>query len=1018
MSSRFKFLRRVRIHGGECDAVARALHHEAQKGALTQVEQTLISDEKAFLSQADLERVFGSTSFERKQMSTKTSIKRIALVAVSALGVGLLSVVPAKAADSTLLASSVTGTVVAPASTATATGTFSVNLRELAAATWTSGVTAITLVPADEFGTTTTCAIKANDDGTPYGTVSVTGTSDSMYSSVASLPTLSVASGALTVTVGTTTAGQIEDIRISGLVVKCSNAAPVGRIFLKVTAGGASIKAAKVSLTGTVNQAAVATDTSVAVRFSGSASFPVFAAYEAVNNVAAAFVSDTGAQVRETTNAITASPLWGTTPVVTAAALATDLVTKAGHSLRTGDYVYVDVVGGATGLTAATTYRAVVNDANTFYLVAATAAPIPANAINITANGAPTILYVGAGIPATLGLAGAAANYNVGSTVTLPASAATVDAYGAATSTVWLGKIGDVNATYKYYTTGTQAVAGTGISFTTTATAGQISIDDVTGGAIVDGGVTPPTVAVTLTNGVFYSAPTVGGATIASTQTYPNATLNLKTITGNITITGTYRFDAGVAAGSYLTFAVAVTNDTAPTGYIPSALVAPSLNRIGLLSGASLATATLPSLTIATPGSVLNPVTVTETTAGLWKPGTDVAICFTDASGDLFYTAKGNIPWATVTSGDLKLAGNVSTLKGAMRNGSDVTANTLYNNAVANQCVVWTVYSASTTASTITVYGSNADASAAGTTGPVMSTGVAAGNGLVGAFGGGNASALGGGTGNMVLLAASNVFNRVNAPAYSVTTGTVPAITAPGTAQSYADVTITEAAKGTFAAGAVTVSLTDSIGAASTAASLSAAVGANAPVVTQTNAASDIAWTYAVAGNTVTITVVTPSSLAPATFKVTNLKANTIGVNAAGVATSNSDLYVTATGGGLLGQIYTVQGATTTSSATSTADALLALAKAIGTGKDANAAADAALEATDAANAATDAANLAAEAADAATMAAQDAKDAADAATAAVEALAQQVSTMIDALKAQLATLAATVAKIAKKVKA
>ena len=34
-------------------------------------------------------------------MSTKTSIKRIALVAVSALGFGLLSVVPAKAAEAT-----------------------------------------------------------------------------------------------------------------------------------------------------------------------------------------------------------------------------------------------------------------------------------------------------------------------------------------------------------------------------------------------------------------------------------------------------------------------------------------------------------------------------------------------------------------------------------------------------------------------------------------------------------------------------------------------------------------------------------------------------------------------------------------------------------------------------------------------------------------------------------------------------------------------------------------------------
>jgi len=30
MTPQFKFLRRVRIHGGECGAVARALHHEVK----------------------------------------------------------------------------------------------------------------------------------------------------------------------------------------------------------------------------------------------------------------------------------------------------------------------------------------------------------------------------------------------------------------------------------------------------------------------------------------------------------------------------------------------------------------------------------------------------------------------------------------------------------------------------------------------------------------------------------------------------------------------------------------------------------------------------------------------------------------------------------------------------------------------------------------------------------------------------------------------------------------------------
>ena len=77
----------------------------------------------------------------------------------------------------------------------------------------------------------------------------------------------------------------------------------------------------------------------------------------------------------------------------------------------------------------------------------------------------------------------------------------------------------------------------------------------------------------------------------------------------------------------------------------------------------------------------------------------------------------------------------------------------------------------------------------------------------------------------------------------------------------------------------------------------------------------------------------------------------------------------------------------------------------------AEAAQEAAAEATDAANAATDAANASAEAADAATAAAQDAADA-------VAALSTQVSEMISALKKQITALTNLVIKIQKKVKA
>ena len=86
------FLRRVRIHGGEFDSSARAMNRVKQVRLL----------------QADPRIVRGST-IERKQMSTKTTFKRIALVAVAALGFGVLSVVTSQAAVSGLVVTATNG---------------------------------------------------------------------------------------------------------------------------------------------------------------------------------------------------------------------------------------------------------------------------------------------------------------------------------------------------------------------------------------------------------------------------------------------------------------------------------------------------------------------------------------------------------------------------------------------------------------------------------------------------------------------------------------------------------------------------------------------------------------------------------------------------------------------------------------------------------------------------------------------------------------------------------------------
>jgi hypothetical protein len=76
-----KFPFRVRIHGGEFDESARAIH---RKDGLKTI-------------QAESGIVLEST-IERKQMSTKTTFKRIALVTVAALGFGVMSVAPSSAA--------------------------------------------------------------------------------------------------------------------------------------------------------------------------------------------------------------------------------------------------------------------------------------------------------------------------------------------------------------------------------------------------------------------------------------------------------------------------------------------------------------------------------------------------------------------------------------------------------------------------------------------------------------------------------------------------------------------------------------------------------------------------------------------------------------------------------------------------------------------------------------------------------------------------------------------------------
>jgi hypothetical protein len=104
----------VRILQQKRDASARATH-------LMVKNDSLITYESGILGQAAGKKFFSATFLERKIMSTKTSFKRIALVAASALAIAGFSAVPANAAATNTWTHSLTSG--SGSTTATASGT-------------------------------------------------------------------------------------------------------------------------------------------------------------------------------------------------------------------------------------------------------------------------------------------------------------------------------------------------------------------------------------------------------------------------------------------------------------------------------------------------------------------------------------------------------------------------------------------------------------------------------------------------------------------------------------------------------------------------------------------------------------------------------------------------------------------------------------------------------------------------------------------------------------------------------
>jgi len=223
------FLRRVRIHGGEFDSSARAMNREKQVRLL----------------QADLRIVRGST-IERKQMST--TIKRVALIAVAALGLSLVSVAPSNAAinQDTLTLSAATA---AQTTAETYTATSAVATLSYLGATGDSATVTAALVSGPAGNTALpylrlTETASATIDGASLAAGSVTGPNTAVRVGAGDGTKVTTAKFAVYLGVTGTTAPAV-----AGTYVVRLTPASVG-------ASGALLGAAAVNLTITVTTAA------------------------------------------------------------------------------------------------------------------------------------------------------------------------------------------------------------------------------------------------------------------------------------------------------------------------------------------------------------------------------------------------------------------------------------------------------------------------------------------------------------------------------------------------------------------------------------------------------------------------------------------------------------------------------------------------------------------------------------------------------------------------------------------
>ena len=262
------FLRRVRIHGGEFDSSARAMNRVKQVRLL----------------QADLRIVRGST-IERKQMSTKTTFKRIALVAVAALGFGVLSVVPSQADVSGLVVTATDGNATVMNSDSSTAASLNVQFLNLGTTdSVTVDIVAASALPTGGnltnlrlFFVESTTSVAGNNpivdtattsSAVAYGlAVNAAGYADDNFRVVSPTQANSTSSVKIKVSLGETTTGSVKAGTYSlNAIVKSTQAgaAVVSVVPFKITVAAAAVAAAAVPAAGSAK----------AFLYAGDAAYP------------------------------------------------------------------------------------------------------------------------------------------------------------------------------------------------------------------------------------------------------------------------------------------------------------------------------------------------------------------------------------------------------------------------------------------------------------------------------------------------------------------------------------------------------------------------------------------------------------------------------------------------------------------------------------------------------------------------------------------------------------------------